>query len=197
MTSQACEEQCDSGQMGQMVRLDQAVGLVLANDVTEIIPGKSKGPAFRKGHIVSAGDLQRLARLGKRHLYVLDIPPGHLHENDAAELMANALGGVGVIKAGPPVEGKITLVAQRDGLFEVDTRRLQLFNMVRPFWPVRRRKSKVVGLTVHRRRRPVQLRGDDVYRLVNLITAQRAYEINSRAIKAGDDMLQTATQLFR
>jgi molybdenum cofactor synthesis domain-containing protein len=130
MTSQACEEQCDSGQMGQMVRLDQAVGLVLANDVTEIIPGKSKGPAFRKGHIVSAGDLQRFARLGKRHLYVLDIPPGHLHENDAAELMANALGGVGVIKAGPPVEGKITLVAQRDGLFEVDTRRLKLFNMV-------------------------------------------------------------------
>jgi flagellar basal-body rod protein FlgG len=31
-----------------------------------------------------------------------------------------------------------------------------------------------------------------VTELVNLITAQRAYEINSRAIKAGDDMLQTA-----
>ena len=29
--------------------------------------------------------------------------------------------------------------------------------------------------------------------LVNLITAQRAYEINSRAIQAGDRMLQTAT----
>lgn len=36
-----------------------------------------------------------------------------------------------------------------------------------------------------------------VSELVNLITAQRAYEINSRAIRAGDDMLQTATQLFR
>jgi len=31
--------------------------------------------------------------------------------------------------------------------------------------------------------------------LVNLITAQRAYEINSRAIKAGDNMLQTANRL--
>ena len=31
--------------------------------------------------------------------------------------------------------------------------------------------------------------------LVNLITAQRAYEINSRAIKAGDDMLQAANRL--
>jgi flagellar basal-body rod protein FlgG len=31
--------------------------------------------------------------------------------------------------------------------------------------------------------------------LVNLITAQRAYEINSRAIQAGDRMLQTATAI--
>ena len=34
-----------------------------------------------------------------------------------------------------------------------------------------------------------------VTELVNLITAQRAYEINSRAIKAGDDMLRTATNI--
>ncbi len=36
-----------------------------------------------------------------------------------------------------------------------------------------------------------------VQELVDLITAQRAYEINSRAIKAGDDMLTTANQLIR
>ena len=34
-----------------------------------------------------------------------------------------------------------------------------------------------------------------VTELVNLITAQRAYEINSRAIKAGDDMLRTANAI--
>ena len=34
-----------------------------------------------------------------------------------------------------------------------------------------------------------------VTELVNLITAQRAYEINSRAIKAGDDMLRTANSI--
>ena len=33
--------------------------------------------------------------------------------------------------------------------------------------------------------------------LVNLITAERAYDINSRAIKAGDQMLQTATSIGR
>lgn len=36
-----------------------------------------------------------------------------------------------------------------------------------------------------------------VSELVNLITAQRAYEINSRAIKAGDDMLRTANNIGR
>ncbi|MFW6133416.1 MAG: flagellar basal-body rod protein FlgG [Planctomycetota bacterium] len=35
-----------------------------------------------------------------------------------------------------------------------------------------------------------------VTELVNLITAQRAYEINSRAIRAGDEMLTTANRLI-
>ena len=36
-----------------------------------------------------------------------------------------------------------------------------------------------------------------VSELVSLITAQRAYEINSRAIRAGDEMLSTASELVR
>jgi flagellar basal-body rod protein FlgG len=36
-----------------------------------------------------------------------------------------------------------------------------------------------------------------VTELVNLITAQRAYEINSRAIRAGDDMLRTVNSIVR
>ena len=36
-----------------------------------------------------------------------------------------------------------------------------------------------------------------VRELVSLITAQRAYEINSRAIQAGDEMLSNTAQLTR
>jgi len=36
-----------------------------------------------------------------------------------------------------------------------------------------------------------------VEEMVNMISAQRAYEINSKAIKAADDMLQTASNLTR
>ena len=36
-----------------------------------------------------------------------------------------------------------------------------------------------------------------VNEMVALITAQRAYEINSRAIRAGDEMLSTTSQIVR
>lgn len=36
-----------------------------------------------------------------------------------------------------------------------------------------------------------------VTELISLITAQRAYEINSRAIRAGDEMLSTAVEIIR
>ena len=36
-----------------------------------------------------------------------------------------------------------------------------------------------------------------VTELISLISAQRAYEINSRAIKAGDEMLSTSVQIVR
>jgi flagellar basal-body rod protein FlgG len=36
-----------------------------------------------------------------------------------------------------------------------------------------------------------------VNELVNLITAQRAYEINSRSIRVGDEMLRELNQLVR
>ena len=36
-----------------------------------------------------------------------------------------------------------------------------------------------------------------VTELISLISAQRAYEINSRAIRAGDEMLSTTTEMIR
>ncbi len=33
--------------------------------------------------------------------------------------------------------------------------------------------------------------------MINMIIAQRAYEVNSKAIQASDEMLQTANQIIR
>ncbi len=136
----SCGDQCATGSAGQVVKLEDAVGLVLAHDITEIVPGQSKGPAFRKGHVVTAEDLPHLARLGKQHLYVLEMGPEVMHENEGVELMARALCGPGVEPGGPPAEGKITLVATRDGLFELDPERLLQFNLV----------PEVMCATIHR-----------------------------------------------
>ena len=79
------------------IPVDQAVGKVLAHDITEIRPGQFKGVAFRKGHIVQETDIPHLRRLGKEHLFVLDIGPGEVHEDDAALRLAEALAGPGII----------------------------------------------------------------------------------------------------
>ena len=48
----------------------EAVGHVLCHDVTQIIRGEKKGPAFRKGHVIRKEDIPVLLSMGKDHLYV-------------------------------------------------------------------------------------------------------------------------------
>jgi molybdenum cofactor synthesis domain-containing protein len=112
------------------IKLEEAVGSKLAHDITEIRPGEFKGPAFRRGHTVCEADLCHLQRLGKNHLYVIDLADDEIHENEAAVIMASALAGDGVIWKDGPREGKINLLADRDGLLAVNTAALAAFNMV-------------------------------------------------------------------
>jgi len=110
--------------------LKEAVGTVLAHDVTEIRPGEFKGRAFKKGHVIRQEDICHLQRLGKEHLFVLSISDDEMHEDDAALELAGALMGEGVRMGGEPREGKINIVAGRDGLLKIDRERLLQFNML-------------------------------------------------------------------
>jgi molybdenum cofactor synthesis domain-containing protein len=112
------------------IRLQEAIGSKLEHDITEIRPGEFKGPAFRRGHTVCEADLCHLQRLGKNHLYVLDLADDEIHENEAAVILATALAGDGVTWKNGPREGKINLLAERDGLLVVNTAALAAFNMV-------------------------------------------------------------------
>ncbi|MBF0517757.1 MAG: molybdopterin-binding protein [Nitrospirae bacterium] len=117
----------------RVVPVNEAVGLVLAHDITEIRPGAFKGRAFKKGHIVRAQDIEHLQRLGKENLFLLEIASDELHENDAALALANALTAgrtSGVSFDLEPKEGKITLAAEFDGLFKVNKEALLEFNML-------------------------------------------------------------------
>ncbi len=110
--------------------VNDAVGTVLAHDITEIRPGEFKGPAFKKGHVIRKEDVCHLQRLGKEHLFVLNIEEDELHEDDAAYALASALMGEGVKMKGEPREGKINIVAEIDGLLKIDKEALLAFNML-------------------------------------------------------------------
>lgn len=107
----------------------ESIGTVLAHDITEIRPGEFKGRAFKKGHVIQEDDVCHLQRLGKDRLYVLDLSEDEMHEDDAAQAIAGALMGEGVGVKGEPSEGKITIIAERDGLLSIKTEALSEFNM--------------------------------------------------------------------
>jgi molybdenum cofactor synthesis domain-containing protein len=111
------------------IPVEQAVGTTIAHDMTQVIPGESKGPAFKKGHTVTASDLCRLMRMGKNNLYVLDLENGQVHEDDAVLELASALSGPGVVFSGAPSEGKLELRAAYPGLFKVNIDALTQFNL--------------------------------------------------------------------
>jgi hypothetical protein len=116
--------------MLKKIKLNDAVGTKLAHDVTEIRPGEFKGAAFHKGHTVCNDDLCRLQKMGKNHLYVIDPETDEIHEDQAASILADALAGEGIFWKDEPREGKIKLLAEKDGLFNVNTAALAAFNMV-------------------------------------------------------------------
>lgn len=105
------------------VAVEQAVGTVLAHDLTQIIPGEYKGAKFKKGHVITEEDIPLLLSMGKRHLFVLEKDDTDVHENEAAYRIASKAAGNG-IELTEPSEGKIELRAAEGGLLKIDRDRL-------------------------------------------------------------------------
>lgn len=128
-----CDTNSSSFKRNSNVRtipVSDAVGTVLAHDITEIRTGEFKGRAFKKGHVVREEDVCHLKRLGKENLFVLNIVDDEMHENDAAYALAGALKGPGVTLQGEPSEGKINLLAEMDGILKVNKDALYQFNLL-------------------------------------------------------------------
>lgn len=113
----------------KLIETRQAVGHVLCHDITQIVRGVTKDARFRKGHIVTEEDIPVLLSLGKDHLYVWEQDDTTLHENEAAEILRGLCQNEGMHPT-PVKEGKIELIADRDGLFRVDVERLNAVNDV-------------------------------------------------------------------
>ncbi len=114
----------------KVVPLEEAVGMLLEHDITEIRQDEFKGRAFRRGHRVCRMDIERLRDMGKNNLFVLSIAGDEMHEDDAAVALAAALAGEGIAAQGEPREGKVNLIAARDGLLKVNREALLAMNML-------------------------------------------------------------------
>lgn len=130
------------------VPVEQAIGMVLCHDMTEIVPGERKGPRFRKGHIVQAEDIPALLDIGKKHLYVWDLEEGYVHEDEAARRMAAAAVGQGVTLS-EPKEGKIDMRAEMEGLLRINLEALYALNALGNICFATIRRNKVAAQGKH------------------------------------------------
>lgn len=110
------------------VRVEEAVGMVLGHELTKIVPGEYKGPAFRKGHIIQPEDIEQLKNIGKEHIYLFELGPEELHENEAARRLAAAAAGPGLVLAAPG-EGRVNIKAAVDGVLVVNCAAVTAVNM--------------------------------------------------------------------
>ena len=108
---------------------DESVGLTLAYDLTGITPGKEKGAVLRRGHVITPADLETLRTIGKSHIKVIELASDEVHEDEAAELLANMLAGEGV-SVRMPGEAWADVVSSVTGLLKVDADRLASLNML-------------------------------------------------------------------
>jgi len=111
------------------VPVKDAVGMVLGHDITRIVPGEFKGPAFKKGHIIKAEDIPSLLDMGKTNIYVLDLKDDLIHENNAALRIAKASAGK-AIEFTEPSEGRVNFLATTPGLLKVNIEILRQINTI-------------------------------------------------------------------
>lgn len=111
----------------KLIKTEDAVGHILCHDMTQIIKGVSKDAIFRKGHIVIEEDIPVLLSIGKDHLYIWEKEEGMLHEDEAARILYGISAGEGILPS-KVKEGKIELIAGRDGLLQIDIQRLCAVN---------------------------------------------------------------------
>ncbi len=110
------------------IRIEDAVGMVLGHDVTQIIPGQYKGPRFKRGHMIREEDIPEFLNIGKEHVFVMELKPGIIHEDDAALRLGKAFSGKNTKITGPS-EGKVTFHSRITGLLKINLPLLHRINL--------------------------------------------------------------------
>lgn len=131
------------------VKVEEAVGKPLAHDIVRYGP-KLKTTLFKRGHVVTAEDVEKLKDTGNYSVFVVRGEERGVHEDDAALRMARAAMGENLSYKGPD-KGSINLIAEKSGLLKVKVDVLKQVNLIDDFVFVARvnntgvKKGAVVG----------------------------------------------------
>ena len=110
------------------VRVEDAVGMTLCHDLTEMKNG-FKGTAFRRGHVITEADIPHMLDIGKQHVYIWEEGKGEIHEEDAARRLAALMSLAGTHQEGPS-EGKILIISDASGMLRVNVPLLSRLNRI-------------------------------------------------------------------
>jgi hypothetical protein len=115
--------------MLKKVKVDEAIGMALGHDVTKVIPGEFKGPAFRRGHIIRRENIPELLNMGKEHIYIIEEEEGEVHEEEAALRIAKAV-AESELGLSSPKEGRVNIKAGILGLLKINKALLKEINSI-------------------------------------------------------------------
>jgi len=112
------------------VKVEHAVGMTLAHDITEVVPGKKKDVAFQRGRVIEREDIEKLLDLGKQHIFVFDKEIKGIHEDEAGMRIAQSIMDQQHMETVPPKEGKVSIKSAVNGLFYVNDKHLYEINRI-------------------------------------------------------------------
>lgn len=110
------------------VRVEDAIGMTLCHDITAI-RGNFKGAAFRRGHVITPEDVEKLKDIGKQHVFIWEEQAGEIHEEDAALRLSKLCQVEQGVYTGPS-EGKMVQTAGTFGMFRVNVELQRAINRI-------------------------------------------------------------------
>jgi formylmethanofuran dehydrogenase subunit E len=184
------------------IPVEQAAGQRALHDMTRIVPGRKKGPEFKRHQLFTEGDICRLQKMGRQQVYVVEKnqpDPEWVHEDEAAGAFSKAMAGWGVSSTENPSEGKAELIADEDGLLLIDTETLSRFNQLpnvvcasRHRYSVVKRGDQLAGT----RALPLFMAKDEFEQALAILAGNPLFQIQPlKPIRVG--ILVTGTEIFR
>lgn len=109
--------------------LEDCEGMILGYDLPKFMPKEYRGPLFKKGHVICAEDIPYLQKIAKDRIYLIELLPGQMHENDAITRIAQSVAGENVTLT-EPLKGRINIKAKIDGLLKVNRQAITAINTI-------------------------------------------------------------------